>query len=56
MAAPTTIFVAGLNAARIYALSGDYPTGGTTTPYDGLVVGGPVSLELTFGCDGRFPV
>ena len=49
MAAPTTIFVAGLNAARIYALSGDYPTGGTATPYDGLVVGGPVSLELTFG-------
>jgi hypothetical protein len=49
MAAPTQIFVAGMNAARIYALSGDYPTGGTATPYDGLVVGGPVSLELTFG-------
>jgi hypothetical protein len=50
MAAPSkSIFVSGLNAGRFYALSGDYPTGGTATPYDGIAIGGPISLDMTFG-------
>lgn len=51
MTAPAkNFFTAGLNAGRFYKLSGDYPTGGTdSVPYDGLAIGGPISLELTFG-------
>ena len=45
MTAPTKkIFTVGLNAARIYALDQDslYVTGGATSAYDGIAVGGPV--------------
>lgn len=50
MTAPAkSLFVAGLNAGRFYALSGDYPAATNMTAYDGMAIGGPVSLELTFG-------
>jgi hypothetical protein len=49
MSAPAkSIFVVGLNAGRIYAISGDYPAATSpSTVYDGLAVGGPVSFEYT---------
>jgi hypothetical protein len=55
MTAPNSnFFAAGLNAGRIYQLSGDYPTGGTdTVPYDGLNIGGPINFTMTVGDPGN---
>lgn len=49
MSAPAkSIFVVGLNAGRIYAISGDYPAATSPSdPYDGLAIGGPISFEYT---------
>jgi hypothetical protein len=49
MSAPAkSIFVVGLNAGRIYAISGDYPAATSpSTAYVGLPIGGPMVFEYS---------
>lgn len=47
MTAPSTkIFSVGMNAARYYLLSGNYPAATNATVYSGVSIGGPISLVL----------
>ena len=48
MAAPSKkIYSVGLNAARYYALSGNYPAATNATVYSGVPIGGPIAFSLT---------
>lgn len=50
MAPPTKkVFAAGLNAARVYALdSSGYGAASSTSVYDGLAIGGPITFDYQF--------